>query len=153
MTSLEAKIPPPLVALSFAIAMWGLSKVTPAMDLTATFRIAVAGLIALGGLGFSLAGMFAFRSAETTLNPLKPQTASTLVTTGVYRITRNPMYVGLMLLLVSWAVYLSSGWAFFGPVAFVLYITRFQILPEEQALIGIFGQEFDAYRSRSRRWL
>ncbi len=153
MTSLETKIPPPVVALLFAIAMWGLAKVTPLMSLPANFRITVAGLTALGGLAFSLAGMLAFRSAETTINPLKPQTASTLVTTGVYRLTRNPMYVGLLLVLVSWATYLSSAWAFFGPVAFVLYITRFQILPEEQALIGLFGQEFDEYRRRVRRWL
>ena len=153
MTSLETKIPPPLVALVFAIAMWGLGKVTPVIDLAATLRIGVAGLIALGGLSFSLAGILTFRSAETTINPLKPQTASTLVTTGVYRITRNPMYVGLLLLLVSWAIYLSSGWAFLGPVAFALFITRFQIQPEERALIGIFGQEFDEYRRRTRRWL
>ena len=153
MTSLETKIPPPVVALLFAIAMWGISKVTPLIDLPASLRFAVTSLIALGGLGFSLAGILAFRSAETTINPLKPQTASALVTTGVYRITRNPMYVGLLLVLVSWAIYLSSGWAFFGPVAFILYITRFQILPEERALIGIFGREFDEYRRRTRRWL
>jgi len=153
MTSLETKVPPPVVALLFVIAMWGLTKVTPVTHLPATFRITVAGLTAVGGLAFSLAGILAFRSAETTINPLKPQTASTLVTTGVYRITRNPMYVGLLLLLVSWAIYLSSPWAFFGPVAFILYITRFQILPEEQALIGIFGQDFDEYRRHTRRWL
>ena len=153
MTSLETKIPPPLVALVFAIAMWGLGKVTPPMDLAATFRIAVAGLIALGALGFSLAGILAFRNAQTTVNPLKPQTASKLVTTGVYRITRNPMYVGMLLLLVSWAICLSSPSAFLGPVAFALFITRFQIVPEERALIGIFGREFEEYRQRVRRWL
>jgi protein-S-isoprenylcysteine O-methyltransferase Ste14 len=153
MASLETKIPPPVVALLFAIAMWGIAKVTPSMDLPASFRIAVSGLTALGGLTFSLAGILAFRSAKTTINPLKPRTASTLVTSGVYRLTRNPMYVGLLLVLVSWATYLSSAWAFAGPVGFVLYITRFQIVPEEQAMLGLFGQEFEEYRQRTRRWL
>lgn len=72
---------------------------------------------------------------------------------GVYRATRNPMYVGLALLLLAWTVYLGAPLALLGVAAFVAYITRFQIVPEERVLAQKFGPEFGAYRSRVRRWL
>jgi protein-S-isoprenylcysteine O-methyltransferase Ste14 len=109
--------------------------------------------IALVGGGFSLAGIFAFRRAKTTVNPMTPQRTSSLVTSGVYRVTRNPMYVGLLFVLVGWAVFLSAVWPLLGPVVFVYYIGRFQIAPEEQALAELFGSEYSAYKSGVRRWL
>jgi protein-S-isoprenylcysteine O-methyltransferase Ste14 len=84
---------------------------------------------------------------------MKPETATALVCGGVYTVTRNPMYLGLLVLLIAWAVYLSSAWALLGPLAFAVYITRFQILPEERALGTLFGAEYAAYRARVRRWL
>jgi protein-S-isoprenylcysteine O-methyltransferase Ste14 len=75
------------------------------------------------------------------------------VTSGVYRFTRNPMYLGLCFVLLAWAVFLSSAWAFMGPGAFVLYINRFQIAPEENALSKLFGPAFAKYQSKVRRWL
>ncbi|MEB0160908.1 isoprenylcysteine carboxylmethyltransferase family protein, partial [Pseudomonas sp. AH2 (2023)] len=90
--------------------------------------------------------------SRTTVNPLRPDKAAALVSGGVYRVTRNPMYVGMMLLLVAWAVYLDSAWVLAGPVAFVAYITRFQIAPEERVLRAKFA-DFDAYAARVRRWL
>ena len=109
--------------------------------------------IALAGAGVAMAGALAFRRARTTVSPLKPQTTSSLVTSGVYRFTRNPMHVGLALVLLAWAVFVSSPWAFLGPMRFILYITRFQIVPEERALSGLFGAAYSAYRARVRRWL
>lgn len=94
-----------------------------------------------------------FRRANTTVNPLKPQAASSLVTAGIYRYTRNPMYLGLLFLLVAWAVLLSSPFALLGPVAFVTYISRFQIVPEERVLAALFGAEYAAYQAGVRRWL
>jgi protein-S-isoprenylcysteine O-methyltransferase Ste14 len=116
-------------------------------------RLAAAAAIGLVGIGFSAAGVLAFRRARTTVNPTTPEKATALVSSGAYRITRNPMYVGLAWVLVAWAVFLSSGWALLGVVAFVLYIGRFQIAPEERALAQLFGSEYAAYRARVRRWL
>lgn len=100
-----------------------------------------------------LSGVMAFRRARTTVNPLNPEAATALVIVGVYRYTRNPMYVGLATMLVGWAVYLAAPLALLGPPIFVLFIARFQIVPEERALAEKFGREFADYRKKVRRWL
>ena len=153
MHALELKIPPPAVAVLIAGAMWGISLVTPLLEVPAFIRVAAALVIALVGGGFSLAGVISFRRAETTVNPMKPETMSALVCSGIYQVTRNPMYVGLLFVLVAWAVFLSSPWALLGPLVFVLYINRFQIAPEERALSSKFGKEYAAYKQSARRWL
>jgi protein-S-isoprenylcysteine O-methyltransferase Ste14 len=153
MKSLEARIPPPAIAAVVAIAMWAISRIAPLIQVPAPLRTAVAIAIALVGMGFALTAILSFRRASTTVKPTKPQATSSLVISGVYRVTRNPMYLGLLFVLVAWAVALSSPWALLGPVAFVLYIRRFQIVPEERALAALFGSEYSAYRSRVRRWL
>jgi protein-S-isoprenylcysteine O-methyltransferase Ste14 len=97
--------------------------------------------------------VLSFRRAKTTVNPLKPETSASLVSTGVYSFTRNPMYLGMALVLLAWAAYLASPWALAGPALFALYITRFQIIPEERVLARLFGTSFAEYRKRVRRWL
>lgn len=153
MQALELKIPPPAVAVLLAGAMWGISLVAPLLEVPAFIRVVAAVTIALAGGGFSLAGVISFRRARTTVNPMKPETTSSLVCSGIYRVTRNPMYVGLLLVLVAWAVFLSSAWALLGPLTFVLYINRFQIAPEERVLSAMFGTGYSAYKSRVHRWL
>jgi protein-S-isoprenylcysteine O-methyltransferase Ste14 len=153
MASLEVKIPPPAVAAVTAGAMWATSRLAPLLQLPSALRLGAAAAIMLVGIGFSAAGVLAFRRAQTTLNPTKPEQTSSLVSSGVYRVTRNPMYVGLLCVLVAWAVFLSSAWALLGPVAFVLYITRFQIEPEERALAKLFASEYTDYQAKVRRWL
>jgi protein-S-isoprenylcysteine O-methyltransferase Ste14 len=153
MTSLELKIPPPVVAAVFALGMWGISLVTPLLPVSATLRLAGCTPFVLASVFFSVAGIVSFRRARTTINPIRPETASSLVSSGIFRITRNPMYVGLSFLLVAWAIFLSSLWSLLGPVAFVLYIRRFQIAPEERALVKLFGSHYTAYQARVRRWL
>lgn len=132
--------------------MWGVASVTPRLEATPTLQ-AAAILAAVAGICFDIAGISSFHRARTTVNPLRPERATSLVTSGVYRITRNPMYVGMLFILVSWALFLSSLWALLGPVAFILYMNRFQIRPEEQALARIFGDGFTAYTNKVRRWL
>lgn len=153
MTSLELKIPPPAVAAAVALAMWGISLISPLLQVPAVTRVSVAIAVALIGACFAGGGGISFRRAKTTSNPKKPEAASSLVTSGIYKITRNPMYVGVAIILVAWAIALSSAWALLGPPAFVLYIGRFQIAPEERALAALFGSEYAAYKSRVRRWL
>ncbi len=153
MQFLELKIPPPLVALVIGMAMWFAAGLGPILELPLAVRIAALLIIALAGGAIALAGDMAFKRAKTTINPLKPQNATALVTSGVYRYTRNPMYVGLALVVLGWAAFLGSAVALLGPVVFVAYITRFQITPEERVLSAKFGADFSAYTSRVRRWL
>lgn len=152
MRSLELKIPPPLVALLTAAAMWGFSS-TGRIELPIALRIGVGLVAALAGFGIAISGVIAFRRAHTTVSPLKPETASRLVTSGVYRFTRNPMYLGLCVVLTAWAFVLSSALLLLGPLAFILYITRFQIVPEERMLSRLFGDAFADYQARVRRWI
>lgn len=149
---LEAKVPPPVVAGTVAAAMWSASSFAPALRLPGG-NLVWALVLALAGAGFSALGIVKFRRAGTTLSPIQPQSASSLVCTGIYRATRNPMYAGLLFVLLAWAIYLGSVWALLGPVCFMLYIDRFQIAPEERALEALFGEAYLAYKASVRRWL
>jgi protein-S-isoprenylcysteine O-methyltransferase Ste14 len=153
MPSLNNKIPPPLVGVLVGLAMWLSASFGPAWALSPAARNAAVAILVVAGVTFDVLGLLAFRAARTTVNPLKPQRASALVTGGVYRVTRNPMYVGMCCLLSAWAVYLSAVLPFAGPAVFVMYMTRFQIRPEEQALSQLFGEEYAQYTARVRRWL
>ncbi len=150
---LEHRIPPPIVGTIAGVAMCLVAPLGPAWVSSGSAALAAAAALAAVGLAFELGGVLAFRAARTTVNPLSPQKASQLVTRGVYRITRNPMYVGMCCILLGWAVHLRAGLPFLGPLVFALYITRFQILPEERALRQLFGQAYVEYAHRVRRWL
>ncbi len=153
MKALELKIPPPVIALLAAGAMWIVSRSMPLLEVPRSIGMLAAGTLAAAGFAFALTGVLLFRRAKTTIHPTKPHETSALVTSGIYRISRNPMYVGLTLVLLAWAVFLSSGWSLAGVIAFVLYIARFQIVPEERVLSAKFGEAYAAYKSRVRRWL
>jgi len=105
------------------------------------------------GILVAAAGLIAFRRARTSANPMHPEAATTLVTSGVYAWTRNPMYLGWLPILAGWAAYLQHPVSLLVVPLFVLYLTRFQIVPEERALAAKFGTQFEAYRRRARRWL
>ena len=109
-------------------------------------------IIALAGGGFAATGAATFRRAGTTISPLKPENTSALVVTGVYRVTRNPMYLGLLCVLTAWTLQLGNFVVAAFPVLFVLYMNRFQIGPEERMLRSKFGADFDTYCGRVRRW-
>lgn len=153
MRFLELKIPPPVVALICGAAMWSMAKITPALGVPQEVRWAFVGVFVLAGLAFDLRGLLAFLKARTSINPVAPHRASSLVTTGVYRYTRNPMYVGLVCLLVAVAIFLDAPVGWLGIGAFVLYINRFQVQPEEAALLQKFGDSYRTYCDQVRRWL
>ncbi len=154
MIQLELKIPPPLVAAVVATAMLCASIwLGPVLALPPTARVAGALMLVAVGASFDLVSLLAFRRARTTINPLRPERSKAVVTSGLYRITRNPMYLGLVLILTGLALYLDSPWALPGPLVFAAYITRFQIQPEERALTAHFGADYTAYCARVRRWL
>jgi protein-S-isoprenylcysteine O-methyltransferase Ste14 len=153
MRVLELKVPPPVVFSVTALLMWMVSRMTPALAFQIPLRNAVAISLAVAGFLAAISGVVTFWRAKTTVNPLKPHATSSLVSWGIYRITRNPMYLGLLLVLAGWAILLSSPAALLFLPGFILYMNLFQIGPEERALTSLFGKEFQAYKSRSRRWL
>lgn len=153
MRALENRIPPPIVTALFGLLMWLAARYTLGLDLANSVRLLLALLVLAIGVFCSVAGVLAFRQAQTTVNPLKPESASTLVHSGIYQYSRNPMYLGFALLLLAWACYLASPFALLGVLGFVLYMNRFQISPEERALATLFGSEYQAYQTQVRRWL
>jgi protein-S-isoprenylcysteine O-methyltransferase Ste14 len=153
MNALELKVPPVVVVLLAGAAMWLASAATPSFASQLPYRQAMALALAAAGLVIAALGVVSFRRAGTTVNPTKPQTTSSLVSTGVYRFSRNPMYLGFLLALAGWAVFLANALAFVLLPAFVVYMNRFQITPEERALSAMFGAEFAAYKQKVRRWV
>jgi protein-S-isoprenylcysteine O-methyltransferase Ste14 len=153
MSFLESRVPPPVVALVTALFMWLMSRIAPQLCFDIPAHDAFAIVVAAAGFVTSLLGVVTFRRAKTTVNPAKPHTASSLVTWGVYSLSRNPMYLGLLIMLLGWAIFLSNALTFFLLPVNVLYINRFQIKPEERALTSLFGDAYISYQSRVRRWL
>lgn len=152
-TPLELKIPPVLVVAIAALLMWAVAWALPALDQALPGLVLVAVITAAAGVLVSLAGVVEFRRSRTTVNPLKPQTASSLVAGGIYGLTRNPMYLGFALALLGWSIFLANPASLAVLFPFVAYMNRFQIVPEEKALETLFGEAFIAYRSKVRRWL
>lgn len=150
---LELRIRPPVVAATAAAAMWGLARAWPGLQFDYGLRVPLAILLAVGGVLLAGWGIAAFRRERTTINPHKPGKTTALVCSGPYRFSRNPMYAGTLLVLLAWAAFLASPLGLLGPAAFVLYINRFQIAPEERTLDRIFGAQYAAYKVNVRRWL
>lgn len=149
----ELKVPPVAVTLIFGLGMWILATLTPAFTLVLPWRFALAIGFVIGGAAVATIAIVAFHRASTTVNPFDPTATSSLVTTGIYRVSRNPMYLGILLVLTGWAIILSNLLAIALLPAFVAYMTRFQISPEERALLSKFGSDFVEYKKTVRRWL
>jgi len=151
--ALELKVPPLVLVLVLAAAMWFAAMQLPSLAITLPWRQGLAVTISGVGILFILSGMYAFRKAKTTVNPTKPAAASSVVTSGVYRFSRNPMYVGFLLALIGWATFLSHTLPFLFLPVFIAYMNHFQISPEERALSDKFGDEYETYKQAVRRWL
>ncbi|MBN5050051.1 isoprenylcysteine carboxylmethyltransferase family protein [Stenotrophomonas maltophilia] len=151
MRLLETRIPPPLVMLLCGLLGLGISGWLPAAELPTPWWVAVAVMIV--GLLMNLLPKLAFQRAGTTVNPMRPASSTALITRGVYRYTRNPMYLGQAAFLLGGMLYLQNLLALAVVPLFVLYITRFQIHPEERVLGERFGAQYNAYRQQVRRWL
>lgn len=152
-TPLDAKIPPPVVMLAVAALMWACSRQWPQFVVDAPWRFLLAFAIAAAALAIGAMSVLPLRRARTVLSPMRPQDSSALITAGPYRYSRNPMYVGLALLLLAWAVWLGHWPAGALILLFVWYVDRFQVRVEERALSVRFGEDYAAYRARVRRWL
>ena len=153
MNALDLKIPPLVLVLVLAGAMWFAAKELPSLAFSLPWRESLAVTVFGGGILVILAGLYEFQKAKTTFNPMTPDAASSVVTSGIYRVSRNPMYLGFLLVLTGWAIFLSHVLPFLVLPVFVLYMNRFQILPEERALSAKFGEGYDRYKQAARRWL
>jgi protein-S-isoprenylcysteine O-methyltransferase Ste14 len=150
---LELKVSPVTLAVILAALMWPVSAHTPGFAMAPGLRIAVLLILAGAGTFIGLAGVRSFRRARTTVNPWRPHASSELVMSGIYRRSRNPMYLGLLLALLGWGFYLANVFALLLAMVFVPYMNRFQIVPEERALAQAYGESFREYCREVRRWL
>lgn len=153
MNALELRIPPLLLLLVIGALMWLAAMLFPVLAVSVPWRMLIAFVLVFAGGSIALAGVLAFRRAHTTVNPTTPEASSAVVASGIYRRTRNPMYLGFLFMLTGWGVYLSNYAALLFLPAFVLYMNRFQIAPEEKALAAKFGTQYGAYMREVRRWL
>jgi protein-S-isoprenylcysteine O-methyltransferase Ste14 len=150
---LDNRLPPLLVSLVVAAMMRGTVPIAPALSLPWPGRELVALVLVIVGALVIVAGVASFTRHKTTVNPFKPATASSLVDSGIYGRTRNPMYLGVAMALFGYAAFLSHPLALFAAFLFPAYIGRFQIGPEERALDQVFGEAYEAYKKRVPRWL
>lgn len=153
MKFLELRIPPVALVVLFGFGMWLLSSLAPSLNFNFPGRRFAALLFACLGIVVGLAGITAFRSARTTVDPRVPERSSAIVSSGIYGWSRNPMYLGLLSILFGWSLYLANGLSVSCLALFVLYMERFQIRPEERAMLSGFGDEYRLYMKSVRRWL
>ena len=153
LNGLELRVPPLAVVVAVGALMWVASRAIPGLELPLPWKTLWAVSLWVTGVVTCGAGIVSFRRARTTVNPLKPDRASSLVVHGIYNYTRNPMYLGLLVVLVAWATFLSNLAALVLVPVYVVYMNRFQIRPEERVLASLFPRDYPAYRAKVRRWL
>lgn len=149
---MKLKVPPVIVFITAAICMYGLARFLKVgyFDFFGRHYLLyfLAGLAALIGA----IALLQFFSSKTTVNPTRPKNASKLVTKGLFHYTRNPMYLALLLVLLAWGLYLGNAFNVITAALFVMYMNKFQIIPEEEALKELFGNEYAQYCTLVRRW-
>ena len=153
MPDLTLKIPPVIVVFIFACVMWMMALFNVWASISIPAEEVVALVIGLIGSSLVVAGAVEFRAAKTTVNPLTPELATSIVTKGIYRFSRNPMYLGFLIMLGAWGVFLGKSVAITLMPVFVGYMNRFQIIPEEKALLAQFGDDYAHYLASTPRWL
>ncbi|MDQ6975650.1 MAG: isoprenylcysteine carboxylmethyltransferase family protein [Mariprofundaceae bacterium] len=153
MNRLKLKIPPPIVGILFAVMIWLLSKGQTVQFIDQENRQIIALLLLAIAGTIDVWAILSFRSAKTTIDPRYPHKTSSIVSHGIYTLTRNPMYLGLVLILLSLSIYLGTLWGLLCVLAFILYMNKFQIEAEEAYLEKQFGSLYLSYKSRVRRWV
>ena len=150
---MRLKTPPAVQLFILALPMWIISMYADNFRFIFKFNNELALFCLIIGGTIIVFGIAAFRKAETTVTPLHPDKASSLVTMGIYQYIRNPMYFGLLLILFSIGFYLQNLASMFVLPIYVWFISKYQIIPEEEALHKLFGQDYINYQDRVRRWI
>ena len=151
MIDIKTKFPPPLVALTFGFLINYTKNIFPKIEISN--EIIFGSFMIIIGLIIILSAIILFKKYQTTITPLNPSNATKLITDGIYKFSRNPMYLGLLLVLVGISIILSLTGGFFFILLFILYINLFQIIPEENAMVDLFKDEFLEYKKNVRRWI
>lgn len=149
---MKLKVPPAIVFICAALCMYIFSKIFKVGYFDFFGRQYLMYFLAGLGVAIGVIAVIQFFSLKTTINPSTPKKASKLVTEGLFQFTRNPMYLGLLLLLLSWGLYLGNAFNVITAALFVMYMNKFQIIPEEEALLNRFGNEYAQYCTLVRRW-
>lgn len=153
MPTLALKIPPLLLTFLFASAMWLTSFCFPKLTFDITYLFLITNIILAIAVIMVLAGVISFKRAKTTVNPINPEQTSSLVVTGIYQFTRNPMYLGFLFMLIAVALLLSNAAALVFIPMFIIYMNKFQIIHEENMLLTLFGDTYRQYLNSTRRWI
>jgi len=148
---METKIPPPIVTLIFGLAIYFSREMLPVAEIQHSSYLGV--FLLLIGFFVLISAVRLFRKDNTTVNPLSPDQATKLVTDGIFKYTRNPMYLGMAFILGSISVFFNLLGGIFLVVLFCAYITKFQIIPEERAMKDLFSHDFEKYTKSTRRWI
>ena len=148
---METKIPPPLVTLVFGMSIYFSREMFPAIEIQYSLYLGI--FLLLSGFFILVSAVRLFRKDKTTVNPLSPEQATKLVTDGIFKYSRNPMYLGMAIVLSSIAVFFNLLGGIILIALFCAYITKFQIIPEERAMMNLFAQDFDEYKKVTRRWI
>ena len=133
--------------------MWGIHKISVVKHIDFEQQKSMSRLFFAIGIIIGIVALYAFRKAKTTVDPTNPERASKLVVVSIYKISRNPMYLGMLCILIGFAIRLGNFYTLPVVVLYVWYITTFQIKPEEEALKKLFGQEYINYCVKVRRWI
>ena len=147
------RIPPPVIVLLMAGLMWVMNRYSPVFVWRATELFYAGPVLALLGVVILAVSFLTFGKAKTTIDPVDPARASALVTNGIFSWSRNPMYIGFLLILSGWFVWLGSITPAIAIVFYLVYTAKFQISREEAALIEKFGDSYLRYKSSVPRWI
>ena len=148
---METKIPPPIVTLIFGLSIYFSRGIFQVVEIKYSFYFGI--LLLVLGFVILISAVRLFRKDKTTVNPLSPEQATKLVTDGIFKYSRNPMYLGMALVLGSIAIFFNLIGGIILVALFCAYITKFQILPEERAMRDLFSDDFDKYTKVTRRWI
>lgn len=150
---LELKVPPLAQVLVISIGILSISILLPSFGVLIPAGRLVGSILMIVGATLAIAGVLEFRRSKTTVDPRHPNNSERLVCSGIYRLSRNPMYLGMFIALLGWSVYLANLVSFVLLPGFVFYMNQFQIKPEEKILSKKFGTGFDRYCSEVHRWV
>ena len=148
---LNNKIPPPIVTLLFGLIIYFSKNIFPEINNMIFYALSLFFIVA--GPLILISAARSFRAQQTTINPIDIHKTSSLVVTGIFKYSRNPMYLGMVLILFALSLRFNLIGGIIFTYIFIIYITKFQIIPEEKAMEKIFREEFLEYKNSTRRWV
>ena len=149
---MKLKIPPVVILFLSLGIIFGVTYLFPTFGYSFSYQTLLSRIFLSIGVLVAFSGIISFRIKGTTTNPGQPSKATALVTGGIYKYTRNPMYLGMALILFGGIIRIGNPMTFLGLIFFVWYLNQFQIKPEEVALTELFGEKYKDYCSKVRRW-